>query len=273
MIELATRVLGRFEELMTSLVEGSFSRLLQTPLQPVELAKRLAVALDNAPRQGPHDSIAPNAFTLRLNPRDHTGFEAILPSLEAELARYALQAAEERDLVLFGPAIVRVVADPAVPMRGVRADAECLALGGAPGAPGARVEVTQAVAPPGLRTPPPVPEAAEPRPGAAGRDAGGQRAGAQPAWLSAAPGSSGPERFALDGVSVRIGRATDNDLVLSDERLSRHHAELRRAGGRWTLVDLGSRNGTYVNGRRAGEIALADGDRIRVGSVELIFSG
>ena len=51
--------------------------------------------------------------------------------------------------------------------------------------------------------------------------------------------------------ALRIGRAPDNDVVLSDLKVSRHHAEVRRSPtGRYEIVDLGSHNGTYVNGQR-----------------------
>ncbi|GAA5103555.1 BTAD domain-containing putative transcriptional regulator [Nocardia iowensis] len=69
---------------------------------------------------------------------------------------------------------------------------------------------------------------------------------------------------------VRIGRLPDNDLVLDDARVSRHHARLvvREAGV--LLVDLGSANGTYVNGTQivAGTL-LSDGDTIRIGSTAM----
>lgn len=52
------------------------------------------------------------------------------------------------------------------------------------------------------------------------------------------------------GDVVRIGRANDNDVVVLDASVSRHHAELRHDGERWELVDLDSRQGTFVDGTR-----------------------
>jgi ABC transport system ATP-binding/permease protein len=54
----------------------------------------------------------------------------------------------------------------------------------------------------------------------------------------------------LPGRALRIGRAPDNDIVVSDSGISRYHAELRNVAGAYSVVDLDSSNGTFVNGRR-----------------------
>lgn len=58
--------------------------------------------------------------------------------------------------------------------------------------------------------------------------------------------------------AIRIGRATDNHVVLYSAVVSRHHVELRRQGNKWAIVNLGT-NGTYVNGKPISEMALEDG--------------
>ena len=68
-----------------------------------------------------------------------------------------------------------------------------------------------------------------------------------------------------------IGRDPQNDITLDDRRVSRKHAEIRLRLGRYTLYDLQSTNGTYVNGRRVAEVVLSDGDRLSIGGVELQF--
>jgi pSer/pThr/pTyr-binding forkhead associated (FHA) protein len=63
-----------------------------------------------------------------------------------------------------------------------------------------------------------------------------------------------------------VGRATDNDLCLHAPGVSRYHAVLRQTYGRIAVEDLGSTNGTFVNGTRiVGQVMLHDGDRIRFG--------
>lgn len=65
---------------------------------------------------------------------------------------------------------------------------------------------------------------------------------------------------------LSIGRSPDSDVVLSDPEVSRHHAEVRRREGGFVLVDLGSMNGTRVNGVGVRERRLEDGDTITIGS-------
>ena len=74
--------------------------------------------------------------------------------------------------------------------------------------------------------------------------------------------------FAPAGDVVRFGRAPDNDVVFDaeyDRDASGYHAELRRAGDAWVLVDLGSRNGTFLCGRRVAREAISNGDEIGFG--------
>jgi DNA-binding SARP family transcriptional activator len=77
--------------------------------------------------------------------------------------------------------------------------------------------------------------------------------------------------FPLERTVTTIGRLPDQDLVLDDVGVSRRHAEIRRHGGSYRLVDTGSANGTVVNGSRVAEYSLVDGDVIRVGDVEMTF--
>ena len=67
-----------------------------------------------------------------------------------------------------------------------------------------------------------------------------------------------------------IGRAADNTIVLSDERVSAHHAKLAYSGGQWVLEDIGSRNGTFINELRLeGPIVVTFEDRIQIGAIVL----
>ncbi|WP_371482020.1 FHA domain-containing protein [Kitasatospora sp. NBC_00315] len=68
---------------------------------------------------------------------------------------------------------------------------------------------------------------------------------------------------------LTIGRLPGSGLRLSDASVSRAHAELRREGAGWVLYDLGSTNGTHVNGRRvAGAVRVVPGDQVRFGDLE-----
>jgi FHA domain-containing protein/uncharacterized protein DUF1707 len=68
-----------------------------------------------------------------------------------------------------------------------------------------------------------------------------------------------------------LGRHPDCDLVIDDDSVSRRHASIRREGDRWLLVDLGSRNGTQVNGWRVAEAHVFDGDELVLGRTRLEF--
>ena len=81
----------------------------------------------------------------------------------------------------------------------------------------------------------------------------------------------GGTTYALSGATTTIGRGTRADLRIDDPGISRSHAELRRSGGDVTIVDLGSTNGVVIGGERVSQARLRDGDRITLGSTELVF--
>jgi len=90
----------------------------------------------------------------------------------------------------------------------------------------------------------------------------------------APPGGIEEELILVPERRYRLGRALGNELPLGDPSVSRHHLELRWEAGVWLARDLGSRNGSTVNGRRLeGEAPLAPGDRLRLGEVELCLRG
>lgn len=86
-------------------------------------------------------------------------------------------------------------------------------------------------------------------------------------------GPQGTERtVALAEADITVGRATTNDVVLSDAKASRTHARLAYSDSQWTLIDLGSANGTLVNGLPVVDrVSLQQGDVIRVGESTLLF--
>lgn len=73
--------------------------------------------------------------------------------------------------------------------------------------------------------------------------------------------------------TLRIGRSPDNDIVVLDPDVSRHHAELRGTAGTYRLVDLASANGTFVNGQRGTDVPLSEGDVVRIGSAKFRLAG
>lgn len=79
------------------------------------------------------------------------------------------------------------------------------------------------------------------------------------------------DRFTLTESIISIGRHPESNLVLADPNVSRHHAEIRPQGDRYALVDLGSTNGSRVNGVRVDTQILNDGDELTFGNTRMRF--
>jgi pSer/pThr/pTyr-binding forkhead associated (FHA) protein len=76
------------------------------------------------------------------------------------------------------------------------------------------------------------------------------------------------------GVVTRIGRALDNEIVVSHSSVSRHHASIEKSNGAFVVRDLNSQNGTFVGNRRVTEpTPVNDGDTVRVGDLQFVFRG
>jgi hypothetical protein len=87
-------------------------------------------------------------------------------------------------------------------------------------------------------------------------------------------GRSGRELRPLDSERITVGTLESNDVVVDADGVSRVHAVFERFGDTWCVRDLGSRNGTYVNGGRiVGERTLHSGDEILLGRLRLLFHG
>jgi hypothetical protein len=84
-------------------------------------------------------------------------------------------------------------------------------------------------------------------------------------------GPNAGSKFWLDTDVTHIGRHPDSDIFLDDVTVSRRHAEFRRSGEDFTVSDVGSLNGTYVNRDRIDEVTLKDGDEVQIGKYRLVF--
>lgn len=91
------------------------------------------------------------------------------------------------------------------------------------------------------------------------------------ATLRFVEGPRADERISLVGDRARIGALPDNEVAIPVQSVSRFHAEIQIHGTEYKIVDLDSTNGTRINGAPIREAALRDGDRIRVGEIELVF--
>jgi pSer/pThr/pTyr-binding forkhead associated (FHA) protein len=84
-------------------------------------------------------------------------------------------------------------------------------------------------------------------------------------------GPNAGSRFLLDDDFTSTGRHPDSDIFLDDVTVSRRHAEFYRQGDRFTVRDVGSLNGTYVNRERIEETELFGGDEVQIGKFRLLF--
>ena len=91
------------------------------------------------------------------------------------------------------------------------------------------------------------------------------------AMLVVQKGPSAGSRFLLDQDEVTAGRHNDSEIFLDDVTVSRQHAEFHRNGDTFTVSDVGSLNGTYVNRDRIDTVQLTDSDEVQIGKYRLVF--
>ncbi|PDW01585.1 FhaA domain-containing protein [Candidatus Viridilinea mediisalina] len=236
--------LTRFEQLMEQMVEGSVARLFRSPVQPVEIARRLERAMESQQTISVNRVIVPSFYRAFLNPQDFVTFQPVRAQLEQEMATYLSDLAKERDFSMLEHPKVELAEDAAVARRGIQVTAEMTSV------PSSSSTVQLVV-----------PTATTPAPRGASRS--------HATLLLQTP--SGQHPIQLQSTMVTIGRGLGNDVILEDNRVSRHHAQLRYRQRRFWISDLGSTNGTFLNGAPVGETALSDGDTISLGGLELVF--
>jgi len=246
-------IFSRLEAFLERLFEAPAGRL-GARLQPVLLTKRIERAMDTGKSFGEAGVIVPNRYDLHLHPADYAAFEPYRGSLEDDLAHGAMARARRERYHLVARPTVRLVADHSVPRGDVRVAANVVDDAGErirdeqPAQPSSN---TMVLARAGHEVAPPD--------------------SASRALLLVSTDGAAPVQFDLGGALISIGRASDNDVIVDDPEVSRHHCQLKLQHGAYSLADLGSRNGSWVNGQQVSEVALGPGDSIRIGSTEITF--
>jgi FHA domain-containing protein len=250
-------VLRSIEQKIESIFEGVFGRAFRANVQPVELARKLVKEMDDHRLVSVSRVYVPNEYTIYLSPEDREQFSTYEASLRAELQDYLVEhARREGYAVLTAPAVF------------FRTDDD-LDLGEF----GIATRMAQRE-----RSTDGEPAAAS-EPGATMVYRPKEPLGATEAASSAELGVEAEEvsltvageRHMIDKRRVVIGRSKECDVQVQDPNVSRQHAELRQEGTAYWLVDLESTNGTEVNGQREKRAKLESGDKIMVGSTELLF--
>ena len=245
-------ILDRAEQFLERLVEGTIMRFFRRPIQPAEIGRKLERAMEDSRVVSVGGPLVANDYRAELHPQDMTAFANFISPLGQQLAGWLSEQIAERGYQTLGPVAVQLFSNSTVARHTIRVDAQTMPTAIASGVP----SLSQRTAVyGGEQQPPPFapPEALVPH---------GLR-------LLNGPGKD--RIFTLRAALTTIGRGTDNHLVLDSTDVSRHHARIEFARGQWRLVDLGSTNGTKVNGQPVREAALRLGDRIDFGTLQLEF--
>jgi Protein of unknown function (DUF3662)/Inner membrane component of T3SS, cytoplasmic domain len=261
--------LAAIERFFERLFERPSARLFRARLQPVQLQRRIERAMEAERLSSADRTLAPNRFAVHLNPADLEAFGDMTGSLATELADGALVFARTRRYTLVDRPRVDLLADTTVERTDIRVIARFV----------------DPIAGRDRRDVAPDTEGSDPT-DAAEDDAHARRhSAAAPtdtmvftiprpsspaARLRVIPGDGEEHLCDFDGSSLTVGRAADNDLVLADGRVSRHHARITGRRGTLVYTDLGSTNGSRVNGAPVSELVLGAGDRIELGDTTLI---
>jgi FHA domain-containing protein len=255
--------LAALERFFERLFERPAARMFRTQLQPIQLQRRLERMMETERRHGADRTYVPNRYRLHLNPQDVGAFSGYQQTLENELSESLLARARSRGYTVVDRPRVTLHANDVVPPGEVQVEAELID------------PLRMRPAPPGFQRVDSKPD------DSSGEDPAPQHRPQQTAVLELprreerhvsllvqVPGQ-GPERVRIDGAQTRIGRAGDNDVVLADERVSRHHGVLASRQGTLIYTDLGSTNGSFVGGVSVTEIALGQGDKLQLGDSTL----
>ncbi|MDQ6794068.1 MAG: DUF3662 and FHA domain-containing protein [Chloroflexota bacterium] len=263
------RPLAALERFFEQLFERPAARLFRPRLQPVQLQRRIERAMETERMSGAERTLVPNRFRVRLHPDDLAAFGDLTATLATELANGALGFARAHRYTLVDRPRVDLIADPDVGQGEIRVAARF------------------------AERPVDPPSAVMPTIGAghAGDDGAAEDGGLDPGdpqlvghtMVFKVPTVDGPlarlreirpngtqDEIELSGGPLTIGRAPDNGLVIHDSRVSRHHARMQARRGTLVFTDLGSTNGSRVNGARIAEVVLGEGDRIELGDTVLV---
>jgi hypothetical protein len=247
-------VLRSLESKIASLVEGTFSRAFRSEVRPVEIARKLAREMEEHKSLSVSRTYVPNEYRVYLSPRDRERFADYEDALASELAGYLLEHARRERLALMSRPVVEFETDDrlglgefGIQTRVVSHDRDDDLE--APVEESGRTMIYSSAG----RVAEPLEERARTR--------------TQTALLI-----SGGKRLVVGPAGVTVGRSRQCDVTLDDPNVSRTHAEIRPRGGSWVLTDLGSTNGSRLNGRRLdGPEVLKPGDEIELGTSRIKF--
>lgn len=273
-------ILSEFEDRVATGIEGLFAGAFRSPVQPAEIAKALARAADDARAVGVNAVYAPNSFTVALSAEDSRKFGTFKTVLAGELATYLVDHAREQHYLLTSRPVVTFVTHTDLKLGRIRVSA---ALTDAPAereagpTDGIEADRPRRVTPvPGYDTVDapvnsPVDFLAADA-GAAVPDAPAPfRTASAPSGAAVLTFAGSGRRVPLDTYELIVGRLPECAICLDDANVSRRHAAFIHLDDGWAVTDLGSTNGTRVNGNEVRRARLHDGDVVEIGLTRLTF--
>ncbi|GAB2579991.1 hypothetical protein Aab01nite_56220 [Paractinoplanes abujensis] len=249
-------VLQRFEKRLEGLVEGAFAKVFKGVVHPVEIlnAMQREAEAHKAILAGGR-TLVPNRYVIDLSPYDHSRLAPYAAALAQELAQSQAEFIGEQAWTVYGDVIVEIERGDGLDTGMFRVTAEVYTGG----------EVAP-VQQPAYDAGPQYPPYEQQQQG------GYQHGGGAPNGRGGVGLISGDGRtYPLQMGSTVIGRGDQANLRLPDVGISRRHARLDYDGNQVVLTDLGSTNGTMVNGQRVSAVALNPGDMIQLGTTTLTF--
>jgi len=233
-------LLDKVERGIEKAVRGVFSTGSKAQVEPVEIASRLRREVDHkALTVAAGRTLVPNVFDVQLSDDDFARAQEWGTPLAEELCDVVINHVRSQGYILQGPVRISFRRD-----TGLRAGAFEIA---------STTEKAQGAG------------AAQPRPNVPAAPS------RQPVRLQPVLDIDG-QRYSLNAPSIVLGRSSEADIHIEDTGVSRRHLEIRTADGVTSAVDLGSTNGSYVNGQKvSGSTELTDGSTITMGRTKIIF--
>jgi Protein of unknown function (DUF3662)/FHA domain len=249
---------GTVERSIENVFDGVFSRAFKSGVKPLQIGRRLLQVVDaNREVDAQGRRVVPNSYLVQLAPTDREGFADLEPSLVQELTAALREYITQEGYHVDGKA--RVALHTNTSLRKGKFDIECRNIipDDAPSEPASGSVDTSYIQTPDVAAPPVLTVV----PGQSTFDA-------PPAVLTL----PGGQRIELHEGHYVLGRHLENDIVLNDTNVSRRHAEFVCAAGEVAVSDLGSTNGTKVNGVTVtGQQLLQHGDVINFGTAQVTF--
>jgi hypothetical protein len=239
--------LAMFERFFEQVMEGTVGRIFRSPIQPAEIGRRLERAMESNQVVSVDGLIVPNDYQVHMNPLDMVVFADFVPVLCHQMEQWLIDLAGQREYGFIDHVRVQIFGDETVPRRAIHVDASISELPNFDKARQDEVQKTEVYR------------------------VVKQTGDVAPKLLRFTSGDAAGETIIIRRPVVSIGRALDNDVIIDSAEVSRHHARIEYRSGEYVIVDLGSTNGTTVNGQTAGTTRLSHGDTIAFGTITLQF--